>query len=311
MSIGERLQSIPRWGVYLMLILVTSVPLFLPIRVPNKPVESTIDLYAALMELPTDKPVLIASDWTKSTRGESQGQFNSIMRILMRRGINVVFYSTGDPQAPRVYQDSMRVLNEERAVAGEPPYERWNNWVSVGFFAGSEAATNGIANDLRGAFRGRKDFAPGRGLIDVFESPVMRGITKVQDFPVLLVITGSKTSNITVERVSGKTPLAFAVTGVMTPETQVFYQSKQIVGFAGGLKGLYDLETLMEVGINTDNPNTVKSEKYGSIPGFPGQKNDGQGTRYYPTLHFAMALMILMVVLGNVGLLLTKSKGRR
>lgn len=309
---GNKLQSMPKWLLYLLLILCTSVPLFFPFKVPNKPLDSTIDFYATLMKLPEGSRILIASDWTGSTRGESKGQFRAILRILMRRNIKFALYSTADPQAPRVAQDAIQELNQERVRAGERPYERWNDWINLGFFPNSEAANNGIANNMKGAFSGRKDFPPGAPPRDVFESPVLQGYTRVQQVPLIIVITASKTSNLTVERISGKAPLAFAVTGVMVPETQVFYQSGQITGFVGGLKGVYDLEQLMESGVNNPGPNEIKSDKYPEpIPGFPGKPNIGQGTLYYPTLHLALALMIIMVILGNVGMILKKREAKR
>lgn len=308
-SLAEKLTSLPKFYLYIILIFFSSAPLFINVTVPNKPLESTIDLYATLMSVKKGETVLVASDWTNSTRGESWGQFNSVMRILMRRGVNVVLYSTGDAQAPRVAQDSIAKLNKERLAQGEPEYKRWENFVSVGFFSSGEAATNGMATNVKATFAGRKDFAPGRGLTDVYESPILKGREKIDNFPLLIVITGSKTSNITVERLSGKVPIAFTVTGVMGPETGNFYQSGQIVGFASGLKGLYDLEGLMDNGVNVpgkDGQIVVKSEKYPKIDGFPGQPNAGQGSRYYPTLHFAVALLILAVIIGNVGMFLAR-----
>ncbi|RYG48665.1 hypothetical protein EON79_03800 [bacterium] len=303
-SLDARLQSLPKFAIYLILIVITTIPLFVTMVVPNKPDPASIDLYTKLMTLPTDRPVLIASDWTGSTRGESKGAFNAVIKILMRRGIKFALYSTGDPQAPRVYQDAIAQINAQRVSRGEAPYERWNQWVNVGFFPGSEAATNGIATDIRATFSGRKDTAPGQGQRDVINSPVFSGITKVSDFSLLLVITASKTSNFTIERIKrGQPPLAMAVTGVMVPETNNFYQSGQIIGFAGGLKGVYDMEGLMTTGVTDANP---------PVPGFPDMKADnvGQGTAYYPTLHFAMFLLIVMVVIGNVGMFLSR-KGAR
>jgi hypothetical protein len=312
--LGERLQSLPKFWIYSILLVLTTIPLFVTVSVPNEPQEPAIDLYASLMQLPEGGRVLIASDWTGSTRGESGGEFDAIIRILMRKKIKFAIYSTADPQAPLVARDSIARLNDERRKAGLAPYERFTDWVSVGYFPNSEGATNGIANDIRSVFGGRKDFPPGRPPTDIFQSPVLQGVRSVSDFPMLIVITASKTSNFTVERVYGKTPLAFAVTGVMGPETQVFYQSKQIVGFAGGLKGVYDLETMMEHGINNPGPDgkiVVPSSKYGQIPGFPGMPNKGKGTLYYPTLHVALALLILTVIIGNVGMFLSKRANQR
>ena len=40
----------------------------------------------------------------------------------------------------------------------------------------------------------------------------------------------------------------FMVTGVMVPETRNYFASGQITGLVGGVKGVYDLEGLMEKG---------------------------------------------------------------
>jgi hypothetical protein len=316
-GLGAKLQAMPKQVIYLVLILVTTVPLFFDVAVPNEPLEATQDYYATLEQLPEGSRVLLASDWTGSTRGESKGAFRSTLNILIRRKAKVAFYTTADPQAPRVAQDAINELNAERRRANLPEFKRWEDWISLGYFPDSEAANNGIANDLLGAFSGRKDFPPGAPPRDVFASPVLQGITKVGQIPLLLIVTASKTSNFTVERIkpdrkTGYPKLLFAVTGVMVPETQVFYQSKQIAGYCGGLKGVYDLEQLMENGINFPSKDkaVVKSDKYDVVPGYPSPSNKGQGTRYYPTLHFALALMILLVIVGNVGMALSKREAK-
>ncbi len=301
-ALGAKLQALPKVWIYIILLITCSLPLFATIKVPNEPSESSIDLYTSLMKLPEGSTILLSSDWTGSTRGESSGHFDCIVRILMRRKIKFCLYSTADPQAPQVAQDSIARLTAEHAKEGGEAYSRWKDWVNVGFFPNAESAINGISNDLKGSFASRKDIPPGGQPTSVFESPVMQGRAKVQDFAMLVVITASKTSNFTVARCFGKLPLAFAVTGVMGPETNVYYSSKQLVGFANGLKGAYDLETMMENGVE------VKGENF---PPFKGKTNAGKGFKYYPTLHFALFLLIIMVILGNVGMFLSKKGGAK
>jgi hypothetical protein len=101
--------------------------------------------------------------------------------------------------------------------------------------------------------------------------------------------------------------MMFMVSGVMVPENTSYYASKQIKGLCGGVKGVYDIETLMDVGIN-NGPDSVQSDLYKDekIPGWPGKKNAGKGTAYYLTLHFALALLIIAVIVGNVGMFLSR-----
>jgi len=88
--------------------------------VPNEPEAPTVDLYQAVMKIPENDTILLASDWTNSTRGESAGQFKALMRILMRRKIKVAIYTSADPQAPKVSRDMIGDLNKERRDKGEP-----------------------------------------------------------------------------------------------------------------------------------------------------------------------------------------------
>lgn len=306
-NIGQVLQSLPKPILYLILVLATSVPLFMNILVPNDPVDPSIDFYGQLMKLPKGSRVLIASDWTNSTRGESMGEFEALMKILMRKEIKFAVYSTGDPQAPQVARDTIRNIIPELKADGYKEYKPFEDYVILGYFPNSEGTTAAINNNIRAAFAGKKDSPVGSEPKSVFESPVFDGVQQVSDFQFLVVVTASQTSTITVERIK-KTPLMFMVSGVMVPEAQVFYASGQIKGLVGGVKGVYDLETLLEKGVNK-GPASVQSDKYKEgVDGFAGKKNAGKGTKYYLALHFAITLLILAVVVGNLGMFLARRR---
>ena len=302
-SLGDKLQSLPKPILYGILFVAATIPLFLKISVPNVPLDASIDYYATLMQLPEGSKVLIGSDWTNSTRGESKGQMISTLRILMRKKIKFAVYSTGDGQSPQVARDTIALVSREEGN-GTPLYKPYEDYVVLGFYPNSEGTTLQINNNVLGAFAGRKDVSA-TGPRDVLQSPVFEGVKSLADFKVLILFTASSTNTITLERIK-KTPLMFAVTGVMIPENSLYYQSGQLEGFLGGVKGVYDLETLMEKGVNGGGADEVKSPKYGAIPGFPGMKNLGMGTAYYPTLHVCLALLILAVLIGNVGMFMSR-----
>ncbi|RYG26845.1 hypothetical protein EON82_01780 [bacterium] len=287
---AQRLQSIPKPILYLVLVLATSVPLFFDIAVPNEPVPESKAFYDNLMTLKEGDRVLIASDWTNSTRGESSGEFDALMRILMRKGVKFAIYSTGDAQSPQVARNEINVISKLEKDAGRREYVPFNDYVILGYFPNSEGTLVGINNNVRATFQGKKDFPPNSPPRDVLQSPVFQGVKSVADFKYLLVVTASKTSEITIERIK-KTPLMFMVTGVMVPETRNYYTSGQITGLVGGVKGVYDLETLMK-------------------DGFPGMESKGKGTAYYLSLHFALGLLIFTVILGNVAMFLAGKRAR-
>lgn len=300
---GQTLQSLPRQVLYLILFICASVPLFFKIPVPNQPEPSSIDYYAHLMQLPQAAKVLICSDWTNGTRGESMGEFDATVKILMRRGIKFAVYSIGDPQAPQVARDEIAKISLEEG-GGKPLYKPYLDYVVMGYFPNAEGQTAAINTDVIKAFSSKTDTSP-TGPKPVEQSPVWQGIKSLSNFSYLLLITPSNTDRIVVERIT-KTPLMYAVTGVMVPEEQVYYAAGQLKGLVGGIKGVFDMETLMETGINEPGPHEVTDSRYGQIPGFPGKENAGKGTAYYPALHLCLTLLILAVIVGNVGMLMTR-----
>jgi hypothetical protein len=316
-SLGEKLQSLPRELLYLILILCTAGPLvisqFVKVQVPNQPTDSAIDFFVTLRQVPEGKTVLIQSDWTNSSRGESGGSFEALIRILMRQGTKFAFYSGADPQAPQVARDVIARLNEERVAAGQPAYKRWDDWVDLGYFPAVDTTNKAMATNLRKAFAGREAAAEGQPMRDVFQSPILKGVTSFDDLGAFVVVTASNTSITAIERLSGKrSPMLMMVTGVMGPETMVYYASKQLKGLAVGLKGVYDVETLMEYGLNSPGPATAKVKANGrpSLPGYPGQVNFGKGGAYYPTLHVALTLLIVAVIVGNIGMFLSRRQNK-
>jgi hypothetical protein len=291
--------------LYLLLVLACAVPLFFDIKLPNKPLDNTIDLYAAIGSLPEGSTVLLSSDWTNSTRGESAGEFDVVVRLLMRRHIKFAVFSTADPNAPEVAKNEIAALNAERIADKQEPYKRWVDWVDCGFFPNAEGTANALAVSVAGAFAGKKDVDDHSESRDVFASPVLKNVHTVKDLSMFIEITGSNTSKIYIQRLSGKVKLAFLVTGVMGPETFNYYQSGQLIGLAAGIKGVYDLETLLETGVNSGGDYTSSKVK-DVAPGYPGAKNMGKGTIYYPSLHAAMFLLILAVVIGNIGMFMSR-----
>lgn len=313
-KLGRLLQGLPRQTLYTLLILVASIPLFFKMEVPNSPDQPTIDLFVTLNTIPEGKPVLVQSDWTLSSRGESMGQMEALLRILMRRGVKFVMYSGADPQAPQVARNVIRRINLERKKAGEPEYRKWVDWVDAGFYPDLAGFANAMGTDVRRAFAGRQDTNTNGQMEDIFNSPVLQNVKSIDDVALLVNIHASGTIDILTERLFRKVPLASMCTGVMGPQSMPYYASGQLVGISVGLKGVYDLEQMMNYGVvgksitDRPDPKTIISANHDEIvvPPFTGKKNFDRAAAYYFALHFAMTLMILAIIAGNVGMFLTR-----
>lgn len=297
-TFGEKLLSIPRGVLFLILIVCTMIPLFIDMKLPNTEAESTIDLYKEFLALPEGSTVIIQSDWTNSTRGESRGQFDALLRILMKRNIKFGIMSVADPQGPQVARDVVDMINVERKGFGQPAYKRWDDWVNLGFFPNAEGIGQALKANVRQAFNNKRDINAAGQQEDIFKSPVMSKITKLGDLSAFIVVTGTKSIVIALERISQDVKMLGMVTGVMGPETLNYYSSGQLKGLSAGLKGVYDLENLMEKGSPKDNLQPLGYERTAD-----------KGTRYILTLHVAIFLLIIAVIIGNIGVFLSRKPG--
>jgi len=305
---SEVMMNVPRQVLYGLLIVIISITLFVPVQVPVVPQKSTKDLFSILMTIPEGSTILIQSDWTNSTRGESAWEFQALMRILMRRNIKFAVMTSADPQAPEVARKAIDDVNRERVADSERPYVRGVDWVNLGFFPNAEGTGQGLASNVAELFSGRYDQGES-GRVAVMETPVLKDIRRIEDFPAMIVVTASKTIDILVERIARRTKLCAMVTGVMGPETLVYHQTGQISGLAIGLTGVAEIEQLMERGMDPNGGDgAVLASGYPKIEGFKGMKNIGNGSRYYFPLHNALGLMILAIVLGNVGMYVSRKR---
>lgn len=327
-SLGEKLTSFPKFSLYVILAVIASLALFPSMEIPVKPSAASTDLFASLMTLPEGSTIILQSDWTNSSRGESAGAMEALLRIVMRKKLKFVIMSVGDPSAPRVARGALERINTEREAMGEPRYEKWNDFIELGYFPNAEATGNAMANNLKTAWSGRMDQSP-QGPRNVFESPVLQGINRIEDVAMLINIHASDTLNRLIERIGKRTKLASMCTGVMGPETMVYYTSGQIVGVSVGLNGVVEMEALMQRGIDPyegvegteaqklshDIKNPVLAPGRPKIEGFrppPGKDakayNYARGMQYYLSLHSALSLMILAVVIGNIGTFLMRRR---
>jgi hypothetical protein len=279
---------------------------------PSKPQASTIDFFEAIMTMPTDKAVILMSDWSISTRGENAGQLEALLRIMMRREVKFALMATADARAMQVARDVIARINVERKAAGERTYDKWVDYVEIGYFPNVEGTFNAMANNLRTAWAGKRDTQPGVGKTDVFQSPVLANVQRIQDVGLIVDIHASDVAYRMIERMYGKAPLTSMCTGVMGPETLNYYSTGQLKGVIVGLNGLVELETLMEKGMDPNGANgAVKAPGKPAIAGFAGQKNYARGASYYLALHSALGLMILAVVVGNVAMFASRRRNKQ
>src|SRR5690348_4339935 len=95
----QTLFAIDRRILYAILIVLASWQVLKPINVPNVPLPMSKALFDTLDSFKEGDVLVIESDWTTSTQGESKGQFKALLRQVMRKKLKFIITSI-DPLAP-------------------------------------------------------------------------------------------------------------------------------------------------------------------------------------------------------------------
>lgn len=279
-TIWHSLQTLDRRWLYLILVILVMWQVIAPLRTANVVSPPAEDMYTYLSSLQPGDFIVVESDWTNSTRGESRGHFESLMRLLMRKKVRFVLTSI-DPQAPQVARDVLEMLVKE---PGNNNYKEGQDYAIAGYYPNAEGHVNGMATRLV------DELATKIGR----DSAVLTGINDLRDAKAVVLVTASSSINRWYERIRGKTRIGLFCTAVMAAENYPYYVSGQLFGLVVGAKGAYDMETLLA--------------KEFTDPQF---KNYGSGLRYMSPLAFALGLLILAVIAGNVAMFRVKKMGAR
>lgn len=281
-SIWERLQGIDRRVIYGLLLAAILLPMFLSrVRIPVVPDPPAQKFYDTIERIAREEPqklVIVDAEWSPSTRGENKWQSVAIINHLMKRRIRFALL-TFNPQTNKLMQDIVDELEKEHHYGSV--YGR--DYVNFGYKPASAylPTLKGLTNNISGAIK--KDW---KGT-DVATLPVMQGVKNIKDVSALIIISPSATVEGWIGLVQGvnKTPLLYAPTAIMAPKAYAQLDSGQITGMLTGVKGAGDYESLTGT--------------------------SSFGTRATGALSFVYALVILLIILGNVGYYMGRAQERR
>lgn len=313
-SLGEKLQSVKRNTLYLTLMAVVSGSLILShlmsISVPSQPQEYTKDAYKLLRNIAPGQTIVIDTGVTNASRGETGCQMEDVLRMAMREKVKFVLYTWVEPQCVEVAKNTIAKINLERKNSNppEPEYKEWDDYVILGFFPDGATMLQTVASNIRDAWGAKKEKDSTGAERNVFESPVLKDIKRVDDLKAYIPISPTNLMPTVVSRVGRKVPVISMIAGVMFPEQFNYYKSGQLKGLLNGLVGAVELESLMEKGIDSQGDVGGKAPGTPIAAPFPGEKNYARGADYYFAFCCAIALLMITIVVGNVGMYLERRR---
>jgi len=282
----NRLQTIDRRIIYALLLLFIIFPLFIDIPLPTYPSRQSRDFYDTLEKVAADKNnankiVIVNGMWSPSTRGENQWQAEALITHLMQKHLRFATL-TFDTQNDTVMQTSV-----VEPLAKKYGYVYGRDYVNWGYRPNAVyvITIKGLVTNIPGTIKKDAHGTP------ITSFAVMKDVKTRSDVAAVVDITPVESTETwlglfehTVDQ-KNSPPYLFAPTAVMAPTYYPYLDSGQIQGMLTGIKGAGDYEGLLH------------TKSFGS--------------RIASALSLVYALIILLVIIGNVGYFATRAAKRR
>lgn len=219
------MASTVRWIMYLILIAGVAIPILLRGRWFEADIPltaATTSMYEVIEALPAGALVLVSHDYDPGAAGEMIPQAEAVLRHLMGRGVRLVNVSL-TPEGARL---SQRAVEQ---VAEEFWYEEGEDYLTLGYVPGVEAAPRAIVEGLRS---------------DEWSDFVGDG----QDISLIVALAGTpEYLRLWLEQVQAPygVPMVAGVSATADPYARPYYGNgaqRQLLGLMTGLVGAAEYE---------------------------------------------------------------------
>jgi hypothetical protein len=274
MKLWERLASVDRRILYLLLSLAVVLPLVLKPKTKIRISEPVRQAYETMDKLRPGSVIMISIDYDPSSAPEVQPMLIGLLELAFRKNLKVIVtgqLALGLPLA--------EIALNQVAPLYDKVYGR--DYVNLGYRPGGTALMVGIGREIRDYFN--TDY---RGVpIDSFA--FMRSVHTYRDIGLLVSLAHGAVADMWIQYAGGRynEPIIVGCTGVNAPNMYQYLRAHQIRGLIGGLQGAAEFETLVE--------------------------RPGSATLGMPAQSVAHGLIIALLVIGNLGYILSRKKGKR
>jgi hypothetical protein len=276
-SISDKLLSLDRRWLFLLVFLGVAIPIIRPVGLPVTTTASTRMAYEYVERLEPGDVVWLSFDYGPSSAPENDPMAEGFMRHCFTKKLRVIvtaLYPLG----------GLGLANNAvaKVTAEFPSLEYGEDYVNLGYKDGAAAVMRRLGQDIVGAFPTDVRGTP----IDTF--PIFRGIHSIRDIKVVFTAATGLTGEYWITQVHQQsgTPVIIGPTAVSAPKYYAYLNAGQVVGMLGGMKGAAEYEKLLAA----QHPDLGRF--YKSTRDFTATKGmDGQ-----TVIHF---VIILFILLGN------------
>jgi hypothetical protein len=288
MNFLERMMSIDRRWIFLLVAVGTILPIMFPIGFKvsiTPPVRSLFDRIEAMQ--PGDV-VLLSYDYGPSTAPENDPMADAVLRHCFSKKIKVVILALYPIGGITMADQSIA-----RVTRDYPDVVRGVDYANLGYKSGGQATMKQLGEDIRNVFPEDRYGTP---LDDV---PLLKTIHNYSDMKLVVSfatgIIGEWWANLINAQFG--IPVACGCTAVSAPKYYAFLQSGQMVGLLGGLKGASEYEWLLMDAYPKTHAAYERPGLYTAIKGMDVQTIDH-------------SIILAFIILGNLAYLLTRMRRR-
>lgn len=234
MKILDKLATIDRRYIFLMIALTVIVPILFPIGMPITVTKEVQAVYDHIENLPPGSTIMVAMDYDPAALAELYPMNLAVLRHAYSRNIKVIgmtLWITGATLGKLAMDEAAEGIAQE----GE-------DYVYLGYVAGYTSVVMGMGEDISTVYP--TDYA-GTPLSEV---PVMKGIKNYKDIDLLIDLAAGATPGLWIAYAGSKygQTIAIGCTAVSAVDTYPFLDSGQIIGLIGGMKGAAEYENLID-----------------------------------------------------------------
>lgn len=234
MRILEKLSSIDRRYIFILISLTVIIPLLIPVGLPIKETGEVRSVYEYIENIPPGSAILVAMDYDPAALAELYPMTLAVIRHALSRNIKVIgmtLWITGASLGDLAMRE-----------AAEGVAQEGTDYVYLGYVPGGANVIMRMGEDISAIFS--KDYS-GKPISDI---PIMKGIKNYKDIALMIDLAAGATPEAWIVYAGAKYNQVIAVgcTAVSAVGYYPFLNTNQIIGLIGGMKGAAEYEKLIE-----------------------------------------------------------------
>ncbi|MGB5106782.1 MAG: hypothetical protein WBP42_08735 [Candidatus Zixiibacteriota bacterium] len=280
MTMYERLLLLDRRWIFLVLAVVIIIGMFVPMNIPTTPASEVKVIYDYIESLKEGDYILVAMDYDPNAMAELHPVAYAVLEQAFTKKLKVITLTLSQNGAGMVDEALDNVIDSTRIYRNLVP-EYGQDFVFLGYRPYFSLVILGMGQNFRVNFSSDYNNTP------LDSIPMMKGIQNYDDVKCVISISGGNVADAWVANANGRynVKVALATTGVMAADYYPYYQSEQIFGIIGGMKGAAEYEYLAH--------------------------NPGPAIEAMKVQIFAHIVIIAFIVLGNIGFFMDRRAKRK